>query len=286
MESTLIKYFKNQDFTTGQRRIAQYMLEHEYELARMSLMDVSREVGVSDASVLRFVREIGFDGWNDFKSRLYERMTERVGRSAADLLRLSDRLCGSLEESSGTDLQSSASEAGNRVVASLLQNSPEDYESVAGAIRDSRRVFVYGCRGTSAVSEQFAYALRFNYASASVINSTHGVHGTLINADKRDCFVFFCASRFYHSDELICRHASSSGIKFCLITDVLPSPVSKYATLLLLARTSHRNYFNSMLGMMAVAEYLLKILSSGEAEARLRERLDVFDKATNRERIE
>ena len=36
MNSTLIEYFKNQEFTKLQNRIAQYILEHEYELARMS----------------------------------------------------------------------------------------------------------------------------------------------------------------------------------------------------------------------------------------------------------
>ena len=41
-----------------------------------------------------------------------------------------------------------------------------------------------------------------------------------------------------------------------------------------------------MLGVMAVAEHLLKLLSATQPEERLRANLDAFDRATNGERLE
>ena len=282
MNSTLIEYFKNQEFTKLQNRIAQYILEHEYELAWMSLMDVSKAAGVSDASVLRFVREIGFEGWNDFKEKLYNKLAEQAELSSASLSRLSDRLAsGSL-----SDLHGAAADIGSRVVDSMLLNSQEAYSGFASAVGAAQTRYVYGCRGTGAVAAHFAYALRFNLPSVSFLDSSHAAHAALINATSSDCLVFFCTSRFYRSDEQICRHALESGVRLCLITDALPSPISKYANELLLARTSNQSYFNSMLGVMAVAEHLLKLLSATQPEERLRANLDAFDRATNGERLE
>ena len=279
MNSTLIDYFKNQSFTKRQNRIAQYMVEHEYELPRMSLMDVSRAVGVSDASVLRFVREIDFEGWNDFKEKLYNRLAEQAEMTAS-AVKLSDRIVPGRNV-----LQDAAAESGARAMDSLLLNSQEAYDRIAEAMVGGSSVYVHGCRGTKAIAEHFAYALRFTEPRTNWLDSSHDVHAMLINSRPGDCLVFFCTSRFYRSDETICRHAAEAGVKLCLITDVFPSPISAYAAETLLAKTSNRNYFNSMLGVMAVAEYLLKLLSSGKPEEQLRAGLDAFDRATEDGRL-
>lgn len=279
MSSTLLDYFKNRRFTKRQNSIAQYMLEHEYELARMSLMDVSRAVGVSDASVLRFVREIGFEGWNDFKEQLYNRLTKQA-EMTAPAVKLSDRIVPGRSE-----LRDAAEESGERVADSLLLNPQEGYDGFVKSVMAASEIFVHGCRGTKAIAEHFAYALRFTEPRTNWLDSSHDVHAMLINSHPGDCMVFFCTSRFYRSDEAICRHAAEAGVKLCLITDAFPSPISSYATETLLAKTSNRNYFSSMLGVMAVAEHLLRLLSSGKPEEQLRARLDAFDCATEDGRL-
>ena len=98
MESILYERFKNANFTKGQRKIAQFMIDNEYKLPHMSLMDVSRAVGVSDASVLRLVRMIGFDGYNDFKNELYEKLIERAGAPVNNKQKLKERLETNSEE--------------------------------------------------------------------------------------------------------------------------------------------------------------------------------------------
>ena len=55
------------------------MMENQYTICQRSLMDISKEAGVSDASVLRFTRAIGFEGYNDFKAALYAYLAEQAG---------------------------------------------------------------------------------------------------------------------------------------------------------------------------------------------------------------
>jgi len=53
-----------------ERRVADYILDNQQHVINMSMMEIANDVGVSDASVLRFVRSIGFKGFNDFKIAL------------------------------------------------------------------------------------------------------------------------------------------------------------------------------------------------------------------------
>lgn len=285
MESILIEHFKKIELTKGQSKIAQYMIDHEYELCRMSLMDISKAVGVSDASVLRFVRCIGFAGFSDFKEKLYEKLKEQAELSSAgEKSRLRDRLHPSNNGPDVYSLMDTASAFAQTVEASLTQNSEQSYAEVAAAISAARTVYIFGARGTLAVAEQFARCLRFISCRAVYLNNAHDMHAALSGAAPEDLLVFFCTSRFYAVDEHVCRAAEAAGVPLCLITDSVLSPLSKFASYALLAGTSENTFFSSMLGVLAVAEYLIIRLSQGN-EQYIKEHLDRFDLCTEEERL-
>lgn len=285
MESILIEHFKSLNFTKSQNKIAQYMIEHEYDLCRMSLMDVAKAVGVSDASVLRFVRVIGFDGYNAFKEKLYEKLAEQAEFAASSgKTRLRDRMEGRPDAPDNLSIQSLASEAGHVVEQSLLQNPMHAYRELIYAIKHSRYIYVGGARGTIAVSEHFARCLRFVCSNVIFLSSNHDLHAALSGASAKDLFIYFCVPRFYEADVRICQAAQTAGTPICLITNRIPSPLSKFAQYILIAKASERTFFNSMLGMLALAECLLTCLSEDD-KGSLQERLDRFDRNTEEERL-
>ncbi len=53
--------------STSEKKVADFVLEHYQETIRMTLADVAQECGVSDATVLRFCRSIGYKRWLEFK---------------------------------------------------------------------------------------------------------------------------------------------------------------------------------------------------------------------------
>lgn len=58
------------NLTAAERQVAEYVTVHKASIMELSMLDIAREVGVSDATVLRFVRDIGYDGFNAFKIAL------------------------------------------------------------------------------------------------------------------------------------------------------------------------------------------------------------------------
>jgi len=56
--------------SSSERKVADFVLEHYIETIRMTLADVAQKSGVSDATVLRFCRSIGYKRWLEFKINL------------------------------------------------------------------------------------------------------------------------------------------------------------------------------------------------------------------------
>ncbi len=53
--------------SSSEKKVADFVLEHYQETIRMTLVDVAQGSGVSDATVLRFCRSIGYKRWLEFK---------------------------------------------------------------------------------------------------------------------------------------------------------------------------------------------------------------------------
>lgn len=56
----------------SERRVGDYVLGNSEYVSRLTLAEIARQVGVSDASALRFCRTLGYDGWLEFKFALVQ----------------------------------------------------------------------------------------------------------------------------------------------------------------------------------------------------------------------
>ncbi|GAA3309435.1 hypothetical protein GCM10020295_74080 [Streptomyces cinereospinus] len=68
--SQLRALFDQPRLSPGQRRIAQYLIEHITEAAFLSITDLADRVGVSQPSVTRFAGAVGFTGYPALRERL------------------------------------------------------------------------------------------------------------------------------------------------------------------------------------------------------------------------
>ncbi len=56
--------------SNSERHVAEYILSHQEESIHMSLIEIAEASEVSDATVVRFIRSIGFSGLNELKMTL------------------------------------------------------------------------------------------------------------------------------------------------------------------------------------------------------------------------
>ena len=64
--------------TKTQRIIAEYVLDNASEACFMTSTEIALKLGVSESSVIRFSRTIGFDGFMDFQKALRKEYQDKV----------------------------------------------------------------------------------------------------------------------------------------------------------------------------------------------------------------
>ena len=69
---------KMPEFSKGQRRIAQYILETYDKAAFMTANRLGKTVGVSESTVVRFAVDLGFDGYPSMQKAMKDMVLNRL----------------------------------------------------------------------------------------------------------------------------------------------------------------------------------------------------------------
>ncbi len=253
---------KGAKLTPQQRRIADYFFKNQERIGNMSSMDVAKEIGVSDASIIRFARAIGYLGFTDLKNDIYNSL---IGETSASVrnMQLSERfdvLTGRYQED---DISGAFVEMMNyNIIRTFQRNSLESYETLADMIIRSRRKYVAGLRGCIGVSCHFTRLLGFAIEGVVQLpgSSETEVLGALQDIDSEDIFILFSFARYYKIDMLLVNMAREHKARICVVTDSLMAPMVQYADIALLVETSHMSFFNSAIGVDMIAEYIITLV--------------------------
>ncbi|MEO0573966.1 MAG: MurR/RpiR family transcriptional regulator [Pseudomonadota bacterium] len=86
---TRIRQTRDQ-FSPAERRVADWLLSHPFQIADMRLAEVARAAAVSDPTVVRFCRTVGCSGFSDLKLTLARQLATQTDLVHADVERRDD----------------------------------------------------------------------------------------------------------------------------------------------------------------------------------------------------
>ena len=248
--------------TKTQKRIAAYFLRNQERIGNLASLEVAREIGVSDASIIRFSRQIGYAGFSDLKKDIYENLAQ----SAAEGIRvpnLTERLDAADHRLSGASLRDAFSEMMTyNLKRSLFSNKQEDYEAAVRHIYEANKKVVMGFHGCKGVALQFSRLLSTTEANVTLIPSSDPDNYSFLQSlGSGDVAVVFGFPRHFKIDVDFVRCAKERGATVVVVTDNVLAPYAEYADVLLIATTDHMSFFNSQIGASCIGEYLITMLT-------------------------
>ena len=279
MENIFAEKLKKKTLTKAQKKIAGYFIANQLMLSQKSLRQVADEIGVSDASVLRFVREIGYDGYNALKNDLHSIISERmsnIGKTS-----LSSRF----DIRSSLPINQSFADAflqmtHDSIEKSFRQNNMALYDQVVEQLKISDHKYVVGFRGCSGTAHFFARTLRYVIDGVVEISSSNeDIFGMLQGISEKDILILFSFARYYKMDLEICKMAQERSTKIYMITDDLVSPVAAFADLLIAVETNSMSFYNSVTSLNFICEYITTLLCK-QKDQEIRDRLNFNDRHT------
>ncbi|MFI8100933.1 MurR/RpiR family transcriptional regulator [Streptomyces sp. NPDC086023] len=260
--------FDGRRLSPGQRRIAQYLIDHLTEAAFLSITELAERVGVSQPSVTRFATSLGFSGYPALRDALQPIALKAVaGAPEGDENRRN-------ELQAAVDAEIENLENVRRLLA--------DTDQVLGIGRDLARsvpLTVLGLRISVSLAEYFAYAARRIHPDVRLVTRGGSVaYDALLQSRAAGGTWVLAFAMPRHAKETLAamRAARSAGLRIALITDLTLGPLVDEADVALTAGTGSRLVFDSYAAPGVLAAALLQAMADADPE-RTQARLEGYE---------
>jgi RpiR family transcriptional regulator, carbohydrate utilization regulator len=263
--TTLLKIKDNfGNMTRAQKKIGNYILENPTCVVKSSITELSNKTGVkSEASILRFYRLLGFNGYKEFKIHMAQELAGRTFyHSYADI---------NLDDTPAVIKQKIFSGAISTLIAnSQVENMPA-YEAARNLIFQADRIIFIGYAASAAICyyAHFRFIeLGFNchFSSDSHINAA-----ILAKPNPND--LVFCISHSGETRDLIdpLESIAHRDISVILITSSASSTLAKMADVVLVTKADETTLvtdaMNTRVAQLCTIDSLFSIVGIGKGEA-------------------
>lgn len=264
--------------TKTQKVIAEYILDNASEACFMTSTEIAIKLGVSESSVIRFSRTVGFAGFMDFQKALRKDYQDKVLSISSSITVPSQRIAKQAKLDTSADyINRHFKNAAHNLEEIFIQNSIQTFEQAADIIISSKHKYIAATRGNICLADYFILYLKQMVPHVTMTTTTTmSPIDHMCNISQTDCLILFSFPRYSLQDKVTAQMAHDAGASIIVITDKPSSELAQYATILLTVPVDSNTFFNSMIAPQFVSEALLETISH-KAKG-IEKRLNTIDK--------
>ncbi|MEW6377511.1 MAG: MurR/RpiR family transcriptional regulator [Thermodesulfobacteriota bacterium] len=246
---------KNVFLTPSQRKLMQYILSHDDESIFLNVEDLAKKVDVSEATVVRLSKALGFKGFPEFQRELRllfrNRLTttSRLQKTVKKVTDEGDVLIKVLQ----TDM--------NNISETLRQTSVQEFRQFIKSIDLAERIIVVGLRSAHSLAIFLGIALEFLQKNVWVIQpGIMDMWDRLLGLKRGDVVIGISFPRYTKQTVEVLRFAKQKGVKTLAITDSLVSPLAQYADIVLTAQYKMDSFVESFTAPLSLINAIVTAL--------------------------
>lgn len=234
------------ELTVQQKRCADYLLENHRTAFALSVSDLARAAGVSEATVVRFAREIGFSGYQALRTALMD----EVKRNLSPEDRFAE--ASPSQEPVGTVARVARGEIDN-ITRTIAQVEAKVFRRFVSRLRRAKHVATMGLGASSMLARFAQYSLfqigvSARYLSRDAVTLTEQIE---LLPPRTALWVFSFPPYSKQTIEAAAR-ASERDIPILAITDSVRSPLRALAIAALDACSDNVLFTNAMASAMVL----------------------------------
>lgn len=211
-------------FSANQRSLAKYVQTHYQTVAFSTVSDLAKQSGVSQATIVRFAKALGFKGYPGFQKEV--RRLVRADLKGTERFKLSPAAASPLD----------------LVLAKEMENlgalrdafDAHAFRAALKSLRSASEVLIVGARATAPLATHMAFGLaKLGMRAARALAVTSDTYDQTNRLDRRACVVVIGFPRYLRELVELLDFAKSAKLVTLAITDSAFSPlrgdVSLYA---------------------------------------------------------
>jgi DNA-binding MurR/RpiR family transcriptional regulator len=166
------------------KKIAEFIINNMETATFVSLDELSKKVGVSDATLIRFARELGFEGYQGLREAMVDFIRGIIYPSRKLSVGSKSKDIPTLESVRKMDVEF--------INSTLDSIDLEGFNQLVQLIVSSRRIFVMGWGLSSFLAEYLAFQLqRLTYEAYAIIRERRPLLERMLHLKKGDLLIVF-----------------------------------------------------------------------------------------------
>ena len=238
--------------TKGEKKIAEYIISNPKEVSDMSALDLGKVLNTSDASIVRFSKNVGFKGFSDLKTYLkiqinsfkkpQNKILEKWNNFQSD-----NDIVDKIVKSDLKNIESFLSQIDVKKVEETVKN-----------ILSSRKVFVVGMGCSRGVAQFISWHMKRIGVNVELLQESGiGLLESLVHLKEDDTILFFTFPRYLTDEVQASKLIKKRGAKLILITSELFSDISVNSDIVFKVPVDNDSFFNSYIVPMELCNIIL-----------------------------
>jgi DNA-binding MurR/RpiR family transcriptional regulator len=252
------------NLTPSQRKLLDFILEHDEEAVFLNVHELSQRVRVSVATVVRLSKALGFRGFPEFQQKLRSLFKEKL-TTMSRLAKTSPDEAGD-----GRILVNVMRRDIENITETLNQVSSDDFRKFVDALSSAQRIVIVGLRSTHSLAVFMAVALEFLQREVWTVRPGIGdMWDRLFRLKSGDVVVGISFLRYTRETVRVLAYAKSRQIRTLAITDSLISPLAQHADVVLTARCKMDSFVESFTAPLSLINAIVTAVGLCRKEATL-----------------
>ena len=256
---------RRDSLSAAERKVARYLADHPEKVAFASAAELGQLTETSDATVIRTIKSLGYNGLPGLKSDLRENIRERLTPAG----RMSHRLdtMGSEPGPMLTEVLSASAQLLDEAKRTIrLDNFTEAVKLIVAA----RETVMVGMGALGVFGDYLAIRLnRTRHRARSTAASGAELADQIFGLTSEDVLVVIAFKWFSHDIAVTLDYAARVGAKVILITDTLAEALAERVTVSISAPAGDTNAFRIQANTLAIAEALALAVAAQDRESAL-----------------
>jgi DNA-binding MurR/RpiR family transcriptional regulator len=249
------------DLTRSGKRIADFFNRNQDESCFLSAAEVAGRLDLSEATVVRFARTLGYPSYPAMRTHIQQHLRQRITHSSRLRSRLQDmRESGDIFErltATEMDYLSQALESVDRMAL----------KEAVQLIREHKRIFVFGLGPALSLVDLLEIRLkRFGKDIVPLRSAGREVLDSLLMMTSDDLIFVICFQHTNPTLKLILDYSKKMGASIIALTDTFKPALSVQADVIISALRGPMGEFHSLVVPMTVINTLLLSLADSEQE--------------------
>ncbi len=245
---------KAKTFTASQQQLADYITNNVENAAFLSINQLAKETGVSEATVFRFAQALGYEGYQEFVKQLQQEMQDRI--SAGSLFDLDVQSDGDNMAVQSTFNRVLQQEINN--ISALSNMNMENIHIVIEKLIKAQNITVVGLMASGSIAHYYASQLSRIFPHVRLITSADIFSASaLADVNEHSMVITLAFPRYPVNIENFAKIAQKRKA-FCItVTSSHQSPTVPFADCSFIVNRNQDRWLDSFAAPMALLHAIL-----------------------------